>query len=61
MRISLISAFVIRSLESIISKLANSEILIQLTVSEAEETGLSLALSESPKTGFVASRPILSA
>ena len=26
----------------------------------AEETGLSLALSETPKTGFVTTRPILS-
>ena len=39
---SLISAFVFRSLESIISKL-----------SVAKETGLSLALSKTPKTGFL--------
>ena len=51
---SLISAFVIRVLESTISKLATSEI----SVSVAEETGFSLALSETPKTGFVAKWPI---
>ena len=44
-------------LESIISRLATSEISIFLLVSVTEETGLSLALSETPKTGFVASRP----
>ena len=38
---SLISAFVLRSFESIISKL-----------SVAKETGLSLALSKTPKTGL---------
>ena len=47
---SLVSAFVIRIWESIISKLA--------IVYVVDETGLSLALSETPKTGFVASRPI---
>ena len=33
-----------------------SEISILKLVSVAEETGLSLALSNTPKTGFVASR-----
>ena len=33
-----------------------SEISILLLVSVAKETGLSLALSNTPKTGFVASR-----
>ena len=51
-----ISAFVIYLFESNISILATSKIF-QL-VSVAEETGLSLALSETPKTGFVLSRPI---
>ena len=51
---SLISAFVIRDLESTIYKLATSEILVSL----AEETGFSLTLSETPKTGFLATRPI---
>ena len=46
MSYSLISAFVICLLESIISKHATSEILIVELVSLAEETGLSLALSE---------------
>ena len=46
----LISAFVIRFFESIIWN------LLQVKVSVAVETGLKLALSETPKTGFVASR-----
>ena len=54
---SLISALVIRCLETIISKLATSEIAIFKLVSEADESGLSLALSETPKTGFLATRP----
>ena len=54
---SLISAFVIRVLDSIISKLATSESLIFQLASVAEKAGLSLALLETPKTGFVASRP----
>ena len=47
----------IRCLESTIPKLATSEISIFQQVSVADETGLSLALSETPKTGFVATRP----
>ena len=47
---SLISAFVIRFLESTIYKLATGEISIPWLVSVAEETGLKLALSETPKT-----------
>ena len=42
-------------LESIISKLATIEISFFELVSEAEETGLSLALSETPKA-FLACR-----
>ena len=53
----LISAFVIRFLESIISRLATREISIFWLVSVVEETGLSFGLSETPKTAFVASRP----
>ena len=34
-----------------------SEISIFQLVSEAEETDLKLALSETPKTGFLATRP----
>ena len=55
---SLISAFVIRFLESIIRKLASGEISLFQLVSVAEEAGLNLALSENPKTGFLATRPI---
>ena len=55
---SLISAFVIHILDSMISKLATSEIIIFLLVSVAEEAGLSLALSETPKTGFLTTRHI---
>ena len=54
---SLISAFVIRFVGSIICKLATGEISIFLLVPVAEETGLKLALSETPKTGFVTTRP----
>ena len=53
---SLISALVILILESSIFRLATSRIL--WLVSVAEGTCLSLALSEYPKTGFVATRPI---
>ena len=45
----LISAFVFRAMESIISKHATSEILIFYLVSVAEETGLNLALMETRK------------
>ena len=55
---SLISAFVIRFVESIICKLATDEISIFWLVPVAKETGLKLALLENPKTGFVATRPI---
>ena len=44
----LISAFVIRLLASMISKLASSEISIFWLVSVAKDTGLSLTLSETP-------------
>ena len=42
----------------VISNLATSEISIFKLVSLAEETGLSLVLSETPEAGFVALRPI---
>ena len=54
----LISAFVIGLSRSIISRLATSEISIFKLVSVAGETGLKLALSETPKTGFLATRPL---
>ena len=44
--------------ESIRPKLASSEISIFYLVSVVEQAGLKLTLSETPKTGFVASRPI---
>ena len=55
---NLISAFVIRLSESITSGLATSKFSFFWLVSVAEQTGLSLALLETPKTGFVAMRPI---
>ena len=48
---SLISAFVIRFLKSIICKLIIGDISIFYLVSVAEETCFKLALSETPKTG----------
>ena len=52
---SLISAFVIRLLESIISKLGTRKFSIFQLVSVDEETGLRIVLSKTPKSGFVAS------
>ena len=54
---SLISAFVIHFLENIICRHDSGEISIFLLVSVAEVTGLKFALSESPKTGFLMTRP----
>ena len=54
----LISAFVIRFLESIIRKLVTGEISIFYLVSVAEETGLKPPLSDTTKTGFLSTRPI---
>ena len=54
----LISAFVIRLPESIISQLASSEISMFYLVSVAEEAGLTLALLETLKTDFLATKPI---
>ena len=51
---SLISAFLISFSERIICKLATCEISIFLLVCVAEETALKLALSQTPKTGFLA-------
>ena len=48
----LISNFVIPLLESIILKLATSEISIFYLVFKAEQAGLSLALSETPRQVF---------
>ena len=51
-------AFIVRFLECIIFKLTSSGILIFTLVSVAGETGLSVALSETPKTGFLEMRSI---
>ena len=56
-RRSLISAFVIRFLQSIISKLATSKISNFYLVSVPEETGYQHALSKTPKTSILATRP----
>ena len=53
----LISAFVFRLLESIISRLTTNEISNFKLVSVAEQVCLNLTLSEPPKTGFLATRP----
>ena len=49
--LSLISAFVIRILESIISRLATFEISMFYLVSITEQAGFNLILSETPKAG----------
>ena len=54
---SLISTLVIRLLERTISKLPTSKFSSFELVPVADETGLSLALSEASKIGFVPSRP----
>ena len=54
---SLISALVIRFLKSTIFNLATRKISIFYLVSVTEETGLKFALTETPKTGFLATRP----
>ena len=56
---SLISVFVFCLFESIISGHITSEISLFWLVSVAEETGLSLAMWDTPKTGFLATRPNL--
>ena len=55
---SLISTFVICVLESSIPRLATNKISFFYLVSVAEQAGLSLTLWETPKTGFLATRPI---
>ena len=54
---SLISAYVFRFLKTIISKLATCKFSTFYVVSVAEQAGLNLALSETPKTGFLVTRP----
>ena len=50
---SLISAFIVRYLDSIISILAKSKISRLQITSEVEQAGLSHTWSETPKTGFL--------
>ena len=57
-RRSLISAFIIRLLESIVSTLAKRQISIFCLVSVAEQAGFGMTCSQAPKVGFLASRPI---
>ena len=54
---SLISAFVICLLKSIISRLATSKISIFWLVSEAEQAGLNITLSETRRQVFFRRRP----
>ena len=56
---SLISAFVICLLESIIARLATSLISVSLLVFEAKQAGLNLTLSEIPKASFSRRCPYL--
>ena len=51
---SLISAFAIGLMERILSRHATSKNFISI----AEQAGLNKTLSETPRTGFVAMRPI---
>ena len=55
---SLISAFVVRCLDSIISLVYISHISRLQLASVAEQAGLCLTWSETPKTGFLATRLI---
>ena len=55
---SLINTFVIRLLESIVSRIATSESSVFYLVAVADYAGLNLTLSKTPKTGFLATRPI---
>ena len=50
---SLIGVFVIRSLDSIMPLVSISEISSLYLASAAEQAGLSLTLSQAPKTGFL--------
>ena len=57
---SLISAFVVRCLDSIISLVSISEISSLYVASVAAKAGLSPTWSKTPKTGFLVTRLILS-
>ena len=51
---SLISAFVVRCLDSLIPLLAIN--VAEITISSVEQEGLSFNWSETPKTGFLVTR-----
>ena len=55
---SLISIFIFPLFKIIIYRLATSIFHFFWLVSVAEQAGLNLTLSETPKTGFVAARPL---
>ena len=57
-RRSLIRAFVVRCLDSIIPLVPISEISSLYLAAEAEQSGLSLTWSQTPKTGFLVMRLI---
>ena len=57
---SLISAFIVRCLDSIISLVSISDISSLYLASVAEQGDLSLIWSETPKTGFLVTRLKLS-
>ena len=56
---SLISAFVVRRLDSIMPLLAVAEISTPQPISSAEQAHLSLTWSQTPKTGFLVTWLIL--
>ena len=58
---NLISALIIPSVESIISKLATSENPLFYLVSVAKYAGLGMTWSQTPKTCILATRPSLKA
>ena len=53
---SLISAFVVRCLDSTMSLVSVTKISSLMLASVAEQVGLSLTWSETPKTGFLVTR-----
>ena len=55
---SMISAFVVHCLDSTIPLLAIAEISRPWQVAVAEQSGLSLSWSQTPKTGFLMTRLI---
>ena len=56
---SLISTFVVRCLDTLIPILAQSKLSRLQLISEAEQAGLSLTSTQTPKTGFLVTRLIM--